>query len=96
MYDKGKTLLAAAVLLAGSSGVAGLAQAEDMIKMGALATLEGAFAAPGQDSIRGVIMALEEVDYTVAGKKIELITGSSDASPRAPSTPPRSSSSRTA
>ena len=82
MYDKGKTLLAAAVLLAGSSGVAGLAQAEDMIKMGALATLEGAFAAPGQDSIRGVIMALEEVDYTVAGKKIELITGSSDASPQ--------------
>jgi len=79
MYRKAKTLLAAAALLAGRSGIA---QAEDTIKMGALATLEGAFAAPGQAGIRGVIMALEEVDYMVAGKKIELITGSSDASPQ--------------
>ena len=82
MYDKGKTVLAAALLLAGSSGVAGVAQAEDTIKMGALATLEGAFAALGEDSMRGVTMALEEIDHMVAGKKIELITGSSDASPQ--------------
>ena len=82
MYDKAKTLLAAAVLLAGSAGVAGVAQAEDAIKMGALATLEGAFAVLGEDSMRGVTMALEEVDFMVAGKKIELITGSSDASPQ--------------
>ena len=78
MYRKGKTLLAAAALLAGSAGIA---QAEDTIKMGALATLEGAFAVLGQDSMRGVVMALEEFGYMAGGKKIELITGSSDASP---------------
>ena len=82
MYRKGRTLLAAAALLAGSTGVSGIAQADDTIKMGALATLEGAFAVLGEDSMRGVTMALEEVDFMVAGKKIELITGSSDASPQ--------------
>ncbi|MFC4272620.1 ABC transporter substrate-binding protein [Sneathiella chungangensis] len=49
--------------------------------MGALATLEGAFAVLGEDGIRGVKLALEEFNYTAGGKKIELITGSSDASP---------------
>lgn len=72
----GKSLLAAAVL-----AVAGPAVAQDTIKMGGLATLEGAFAAPGQDGIRGIRMALEEFNHTAGGKKIELITGSSDASP---------------
>ena len=78
MNRKGKTLLAAAALLAGSFG---LAQAQDTIKMGALATLEGAFAVLGEDSMRGVTMALEEFKHMAGGKKIELITGSSDASP---------------
>ena len=83
MHWKGKKLLAVAALLAGSTGITGIAQAEDhdTIKMGALATLEGAFAVLGQDSMRGVTMALEEVDFMAGGKKIELITGSSDASP---------------
>src|SRR3546814_7026995 len=31
--------------------------------------------------MRGVRLALEEFNYTAGGKKIELITGSSDASP---------------
>src|SRR5437899_1632688 len=72
-------LLAAAVAL----GVLapGLAAAEDTIKMGGLATLEGAFTVLGQDGMRGLKLALQEVNYTVAGKKIELVTGSSDASP---------------
>ena len=59
----------------------GLAQAQDTIKMGGLATLEGAFTVLGEDSMRGLKLALQEVNYTVAGKKIELVTGSSDASP---------------
>ncbi len=70
------TLLAAAAL-----SLAGPALAQDTIKMGALATLEGAFTVLGEDSMRGVRMALEEFNYTAGGKKIELITGSSDASP---------------
>ena len=70
------TLIAAAVL-----AVAGPAAAQDTIKMGGLATLEGAFAVLGEDSMRGMRMALEEFNYTAGGKEIELITGSSDASP---------------
>lgn len=61
--------------------VANLVMAQGTIKMGALATLEGAFTVLGEDSMRGVKMALNEFNYSVAGKKIQLITGSSDASP---------------
>ncbi|HEX4768286.1 MAG TPA: ABC transporter substrate-binding protein [Lichenihabitans sp.] len=68
---------AALALLAGT----GAARAEDTIKMGGLATLEGAFAVLGQDSFRGMDLALQEVNYTVAGKKIVVVKGSSDASP---------------
>ena len=53
----------------------------DTIKMGALATLEGAFTVLGEDSIRGVQLAIKEFNNTAGGKEIELITGSSDASP---------------
>ena len=81
MHRKGKSLLAAAALLAGGTGLAHVAHAQDTIKMGALATLEGAFAVLGEDSMRGVTMALEEFNHMAGGKKIELITGSSDASP---------------
>lgn len=59
----------------------GTAAAQDTIKMGALATLEGAFTVLGEDGMRGVKMALEEFGNEAGGKKIELITGSSDASP---------------
>ncbi|MEH6525392.1 MAG: ABC transporter substrate-binding protein [Sneathiella sp.] len=72
-----KYTMAAAV----AASLAGPAVAEDSIKMGALATHEGAFAVLGEESMRGVTMALEEVNYMVAGKKIELISGSSDATP---------------
>ncbi|WP_425403524.1 ABC transporter substrate-binding protein [Hwanghaeella sp.] len=72
-----KSLAAAALLSFASTG----AMAQDSIKMGALATLEGAFTVLGEDSMRGVKLALEEFGYTAGGKKIELITGSSDASP---------------
>ena len=57
------------------------AMAQDSIKMGALATLEGAFTVLGEDSMRGVQMALAEFQNMAGGKQIELVTGSSDASP---------------
>src|SRR3546814_19796515 len=63
----------AAVVLAASLTSPALAQ--ETIKMGALATLEGAFAVLGEDSMRGVRMALAEFDHTAGGKKIELVTG---------------------
>ena len=57
------------------------AQAADTIRFGGLATLQGPFAEPGKDSFRGIELALDEVGYTVAGKKIELSRASSDANP---------------
>jgi len=72
-----KYTMAAAVAVS----LAGPAVAADKIKMGALATLEGAFTVLGEDSMRGVKMALEEFGYKAGGKEIELITGSSDATP---------------
>jgi branched-chain amino acid transport system substrate-binding protein len=67
----------AAALIAMSGG----ARAQDTIKVGGLATLEGAFTVLGQDSMRGLNLALKEHNSMAGGKKIELITGSSDASP---------------
>lgn len=78
MYRRFKwTLAAAAIGLA----IGGTASAQDSIKMGALATLEGPFTVLGEDGMRGVTLALEEFNMMAGGKKIELITGSSDASP---------------
>ncbi|HKU99794.1 MAG TPA: ABC transporter substrate-binding protein [Vineibacter sp.] len=56
-------------------------QAQDTIKIGLLATLEGPFAAGGQDGMRGAELALKQRGGTVAGKKIEFIKASSDAKP---------------
>jgi branched-chain amino acid transport system substrate-binding protein len=67
----------AAAMLAGAAG----ARAGDTIKVGGLATLEGAFTVLGQDSMRGLELALKQRNYTAGGKKIVLIKGSSDASP---------------
>jgi branched-chain amino acid transport system substrate-binding protein len=55
--------------------------ADGSIKVGLLATLEGAFTVLGQDGIRGAELALKEAGYMAGGKKIEIIKGSSDASP---------------
>ena len=74
------TLLALALL--GSVAMAPHAVfAEDTIKVGLLATLEGPFTVLGQDGVRGAELALNEAGYKAGGKKIEIIKGSSDASP---------------
>jgi branched-chain amino acid transport system substrate-binding protein len=57
------------------------AYAEDSIKVGLLATLEGPFTVLGQDGTRGAELALKEHNYMAGGKKIEIVKGSSDASP---------------
>jgi branched-chain amino acid transport system substrate-binding protein len=57
------------------------ASAQEAIKLGALATLEGPFTVLGQDGIRGVELALKERNYTVAGRKIEFIKASSTGAP---------------
>jgi branched-chain amino acid transport system substrate-binding protein len=68
-------------MAAALTAFAGAAQAQETIRMGALATLEGAFTVMGQDGMRGVELALKERNYMVAGKKIELVKGSSSGRP---------------
>jgi branched-chain amino acid transport system substrate-binding protein len=58
-----------------------LALAEDTIKIGVLATFEGPFTVLGEDSMRGAQTAVDEAGGMTAGKKIEIVKGSSDASP---------------
>ena len=75
-----RTLLAATA--AGMLALGTAAHADDnTIKVGVLATLEGAFTVLGQDSMRGADLAFKERDYMAGGKKLEVIKGSSDASP---------------
>jgi branched-chain amino acid transport system substrate-binding protein len=57
------------------------AYADDAIKVGLLATLEGPFTVLGQDGVRGAELAFKEANYTAGGKKIDVVRGSSDASP---------------
>jgi branched-chain amino acid transport system substrate-binding protein len=77
MSRRTRLLLTAAVV---SVGFAGAATAQE-IKIGGLATLEGPFAVPGQDSMRGIELAIAEHNGTAGGKKIVLIKGSSNANP---------------
>jgi branched-chain amino acid transport system substrate-binding protein len=56
------------------------AEAQD-IKIGLLATLEGPFAAGGQDGMRGAELAVKEKGGAIAGRKIVILKASSDAKP---------------
>ncbi len=59
----------------------GSAWAQETLKIGVLANLEGPFAVPGQDGYRGADMALKEKKGMAGGKKIEFVKVSSDATP---------------
>lgn len=74
---KFRSITLTAALACGALTVA----AQETLKMGALATLEGPFTVLGQDGIRGVELALKERNYIAGGKKIELIKGSSNGAP---------------
>ncbi|MBV8662694.1 MAG: ABC transporter substrate-binding protein, partial [Hyphomicrobiales bacterium] len=75
-----KKSLFALGLLAGAAFMPA-AHADDTIKIGLLATLEGPFTVLGQDGVRGAELAFKEFNYSAGGKKLEVIKGSSDASP---------------
>jgi branched-chain amino acid transport system substrate-binding protein len=81
IMKKHKTTLLALALLGSVATAPHAAFAEDTIKVGLLATLEGPFTVLGQDGVRGAELALNEAGYKAGGKKIEIIKGSSDASP---------------
>jgi branched-chain amino acid transport system substrate-binding protein len=71
-------LLTAAAL---ASLTATAATAQDKIKIGVLATLEGALTSLGEDSIRGLEVALKQAGNKAGGKTIETITFPTNASP---------------
>lgn len=62
-------------------GAGATAYAQEEVRIGVLVTLEGPFTILGQDGMHGVELALRERDFTAAGKKIKLITGSSNGQP---------------
>jgi branched-chain amino acid transport system substrate-binding protein len=70
-------------VLGGVAAIAltGTAWSQQTLKIGVLASLEGPFAVPGQDSMRGADLALMEKKGMAGGKKIEFIKVSSDATP---------------
>ncbi|NBD30359.1 MAG: ABC transporter substrate-binding protein [Alphaproteobacteria bacterium] len=73
-----KTLgLTVAAALMGSTAMA----QDDPIRIGSIATLEGAFTVLGEEGMRGLRLALEQADYTAGGREIELISEASDATP---------------
>jgi branched-chain amino acid transport system substrate-binding protein len=57
------------------------AQAPDKIKIGVLATLEGALTTLGEDALRGMEIALKQAGSKAGGKTIEVITFPTNASP---------------
>src|SRR5881409_3711068 len=73
------TVVVAAMLAVVVAG--GATAQQQVVKIGLLATLEGPFAAGGQDGMRGAELAVKQRGGMVAGKKIEIIKASSDAKP---------------
>ncbi|OGC92796.1 MAG: ABC transporter substrate-binding protein [candidate division Zixibacteria bacterium RBG_16_53_22] len=62
-------------------GLAVSAAAQTSVRIGGVMTLEGPFTVLGQEAVRAMEMAFEEVNYSVAGKRIEWIKESSDGRP---------------
>jgi len=72
--------VAGAVSIAAIASVTS-ANAADKIKIGVTATLEGTYTVLGEDGMRGYELAVQAHHGKAAGKEIETIVGSTDASP---------------
>jgi branched-chain amino acid transport system substrate-binding protein len=70
-----------AVSLAAAAALSGSANAADNIKIGVFSTLEGTYTALGEDGMRGFDLAVMQHHNKAGGKELEIIRGSSDASP---------------
>ncbi|MBJ3775169.1 ABC transporter substrate-binding protein [Acuticoccus mangrovi] len=60
---------------------AGSAAAQDPIKIGFMATLEGTYTVLGEDGLRGFKLALLQHEDEAGGRPIEYVIGATDASP---------------
>src|SRR6201996_6024021 len=61
--------------------MAGGAQAQEKIKVGVTATLEGTYTVLGEDGIRGFQTALKKFGQKVGDKELEFVIASTDATP---------------
>ena len=73
--------IACAVAVSALLGCGAAKAADDTIKIGFFATLEGTYTSLGEDGQRGFDLALKQHLNMAGGKKLEIIRGSSDASP---------------
>ena len=76
-----KTLLAASALSAVLAAGAAQAQAQEKLKIGVLATLEGALTTLGEDALRGLEVAMRQAGRKAGGREIEIIMVATNASP---------------
>jgi branched-chain amino acid transport system substrate-binding protein len=79
MLSSSRLILAAT--FAASVTLSGSASAADKIKIGFFSTLEGPYTALGEDGQRGFDLAVMQHHNKAGGKDLEIIRGSSDASP---------------
>ncbi len=70
-----------AALIAGGATMAQADAHDGPIVIGVLATLEGTYTVLGEDSIRGLEVAMEEAGMTAGGREIEWIVQSTDTTP---------------
>ncbi|WP_226782252.1 ABC transporter substrate-binding protein [Oceaniglobus trochenteri] len=73
------TISTLAVMTAGSAALADAHSGP--LKVGVLVTLEGTYAVPGEDGVRGIELALAQHDGMAGGREIELTTVSTDTTP---------------
>jgi len=74
-------ILVAATAITAAMGISAPAAAEDPLKIGVLATLEGTYTALGEDGVRGLETALAEIENKMGGREVEIFIGPTDASP---------------
>jgi branched-chain amino acid transport system substrate-binding protein len=79
MLSSSRLILAATFAV--SATLSGSASAADKIKIGFFSTLEGPYTALGEDGQRGFDLAVMQHHNKAGGKDLEIIRGSSDASP---------------
>jgi branched-chain amino acid transport system substrate-binding protein len=76
-----KKLLAATALSTVLAAGAAQAQTQEKLKIGVLATLEGALTPLGEDALRGLEVALRQAGRKAGGREIEIIMVATNASP---------------
>jgi len=76
-----KKLFAAVTTVAAAVSFSTATYAQEPLKVGVLATLEGTYTVLGEDGVRGLKTALAEMKEQMGGRDVELFIGPTDASP---------------